>query len=161
MAQPNPALGISATFDPTTFRNAIRFAMQMGSPPDPARRATFIFPSAGKSYVKNGSAVANPRTDRDGVPLDPEIRTVEIPGGEVLVDCAIEIQPADADELPVGSFRPTKAVVTLLDEEFAQVNGCKELRYNGDRYAYGYETEGLGLFDVGVHVLTFYALDEK
>jgi hypothetical protein len=161
MAQPNPSLGITTSFDATQFRNAVRFAMQMGAPPTPDLRALFMFPSTGRTYVKNGSPVTNPRTDRDGVPLDPEIQMVDAPGSEVAVDCAVEISPADPEELPVGQFRPTKAEVTLLDVDFAQVDGCKELRYNGDRYAFGYETHGLGMFDVGVHVLTFYALDEK
>lgn len=160
MVLPDSGLGISHGFDATTFKNAIHFAMQMGTPPDEAKRATFIKKNNTMTYEKDGDPVLNPRLDRDGLPLDPEIVIIKGTDTEIMVDCAIEIDRADADELPVGSFRPIKAVVTLLDEDYAQVVGSQELRYNGDRYAYGYEPEGLGLFDVGVNTMIFYALQE-
>ena len=155
--------GIAGTaFDAAGFRSAIRFAMTMGAPPDPARQAKFVFPSAGKTYWKNDVEITTPpRVDREGKPLDPEIEIVEVPPVEVSVTCAVEITRADADELPVGRFRATKAIVTILDQEFAQINGCKELVFNLDRYVFGYSQYGLGMFDVGVHTLVFYALDES
>ena len=63
--------------------------------------------------------------------------------------------------MPVGNFRQTKAVVTLLDTEYAKVTGCREMNYNGDRYLYGYEPEVNGLFGIDVHTMIFYALDES
>jgi hypothetical protein len=48
---------------------------------------------------------------------------------------------ADADELPVGNFRPTKVVVTLLDDDYQAVKNARRLRYNGDEYLFGYEPE--------------------
>lgn len=163
MAQTDPALGLSATFDSQGFRNAIRFAMEMGAPPDPALRPTFVFPPSGTTYRKNGIDIAasDVRRDRDGHPLDPDIETIQTPGARIQVDCAIEIMRADANEIPVGSFRPTKAVITLLDEEHEQVKGCREVIYNGDRYAFGYEPDAIGLFDVGTFTMIFYAIEES
>ena len=162
MATPDASLGIGADFDADAFRTAIRFAMQMGSPPDEDRQAVFVFKSSGRSYWKDGVELDDPpRVDRDGKPLDPTIEVREVPGRREKVDCAIEILRADADELPVGNFRPTKAVVTLLDQEYAKIEGCRELLYNADRYLYGYEPEAPGLFDVGTHTIIFYALDES
>jgi hypothetical protein len=159
---PDPSLGISAGFDSQGFREAIRFAMQMGTPPEEARRPKFIKRSNLRTFWKAGVELsAPPRMGRNNEPLDPEVEVRVTPPQEFTVDCAVEIDTADADELPVGSFRPTKAVVTLLDEQYAEIEGCKELVYNGDRYLYGYEPENTGLFDVGVHTIIFYALDES
>lgn len=159
MVNPNPNLGISAGFDADQFRNAIRFAMEMGTPPDAAKRAKFIRKnSSERTYTKNGNPVTNPRLDRDGNPLDPMIVMTVGEDETIEVDCAVEVDRADADELPVGNFRPIKAVVTLLDEEYAQVRGCQELIFNERRFRFSYEPEGLGLFEVGVNTMIFYAL---
>jgi hypothetical protein len=161
MVRPDPALGISADFDGDQFRDSIRFAMQMGTPPEVGKRASFVFKSTGRTYRKGGQELASPpRLDRDGKPLDPNVEVINIPPVIKIVDCAVEVVRADADELPVGNFRLTKAVVTLLDEQYDQVKGCRELLFNGDRYLYGYEPEGLGLFDVGINTMIFYATDE-
>jgi hypothetical protein len=162
MADPNPNLGISATFPPQQFRNAVRFAMEMGTSPDAAKQPVFVFRSASRTYWKGGvELTSTPRLDRDGKPLDPTVKVVESAPVTKRVDCAVEIERADAEELPVGNFRPTKATVTLLDEEYEQVKGARELIYNGDRYVYGYEPVGLGLFSVGVNQIIYYAIDES
>lgn len=162
MVQPDPALGLSAAFDSTGFRNAIRFAMQMGTNPDPDRRPQFIRRSSVKTYWLDGVQLPDPpRMDRDGKPLNPDIEVRREADQFLAVDCAIEVVKADAEELPVGNFRPTKLMVTLLDDQYAQVEGCREMVYNGDRYVFGYEPESNGLFDVGVYTLIFYAKDES
>lgn len=152
--------GTSSAFPADVFRAAITAVMQMGAPPDQARRARFIFAPGAPVYTKNGVTVTDPRLDREGKPLDPDVKVTLTPGVEVSVDCAVEVVKADAEEIPVGSFRPTKAIVTLLDTAHAQVVGCQELVYNGDRYVFGYEPEALGLFDVGAFTMIFYALAE-
>lgn len=160
MAEPDSSLGISADFDAAGFRNAIRFAMEMGLNPDPSRRPTFIRKSSSRVYKKNSVVISTPRLDRDGRPLDPEVEVVRPADVEVSVDCAIEVQRADAEELPVGTFRPTKVVATLLDDQYEEVKDCREMLYNGDRYVYGYEPESNGLFDVGVYTIIFYAVED-
>lgn len=162
MATPDAGLGIPVDFDGDGFRRAIKFAMEMGLNPDPDRRPIFIRKSAGRTYEKNGVALTEPpRMDRDGKPLDPEIDVIKTPDEEISVDCAIEVERADAEELPIGNFRPTKVVATLLDEQYVRVKDCRELVYNGDRYLFGYEPESNGLFTVGVYTMIFYAIDES
>lgn len=162
MVQPEDSLGITASFDNDAFRNAVRFAMQMGINPDPDRRPIFIRKATGRTYKKDGVVLGPPpRMDRDGKPLDPDIEVIKAPDVQVSVDCAIEVERADAEELPVGNFRPTKVVVTLLDNQYTLVKDCRELLYNGDRYLFGYEPESTGLFEVGVYTMIFYALDES
>ena len=153
--------GSDPNFSAAEFRAAIQFAMVMGAPPEVSRRARFVFPGGTTTYTKGGLPVLNPRLDREGKPLDPDVKVIQVPGAEVVVDCAVEITKADAEEIPVGNFRPTKALVTLLDDQHAQVVGCKELVYNGDRYVFGYEPEALGMFDVGVFTMVFYAMAES
>lgn len=167
MANPSDIFGIPVDFDNEGFRNAIKFAMQMGTNPDVTRVAKFVRKSTARTYWKNGGQIPTPRTDREGKPLDPEIEVrkeadVEILSGpEGEVDVALEVTPADAAELPVGNFRPTKVTVTALDKDYAKIKDCRELVFNGDRYMFGYEPESMGLFDVGVYTLIFYAVDES
>lgn len=167
MALPSDAFGIPVDFDSEGFRNAIKFSMQMGTNPDASKVAKFVKKSTARTYWKNDVQLASPpRLDREGKPLDPDIEVrkaadvefVSGPGKDV--DVALEVTPADAQELPVGNFRPTKVTVTALDVDYAKIKDCRELIYNGDRYLYGYEPESMGLFDVGVYTIIFYAVDE-
>jgi len=161
MAEPNPSLGYSVAFDGDGFRNAIRFAMQMGLNPDPDRRPIFIMKSTGRTYWKNNvQLMTAPRVDRDGRPFDPDVEVRKEEDQQISVDCAIEIERAEAEELPVGTFRPTRLVATLLDQQYVLVKDCRELIYNGDRYLYAYEPESNGLFDVGVYTMVFYVKEE-
>lgn len=162
MATPDSNLGISVNFPEEQFRNAIHFAMQMGKNPDETRQAVFIVTGTGRTFWKNDVlVVGTPRLDRDGMPLDPEIEVRHQADTEIKRDCAIEVVRADAEELPVGNFRPTKCVVTLLDDDYQAVKAARRLRYNGDEYLFGYEPESEGLFEVGVYTMIFYALDES
>lgn len=161
MVQPDASLGLDVDFDNEGFKRAIRFAMQMGKNPEEDRRPKFVRRSSTVTYWLNNVELSSaPRMDRDGKPLNPDIE-VRRPADTFLeVDCAIEVVKADAEELPVGNFRPTKIIVTLLAEQYAEVEGCREMVYNGDRYVFGYEPESNGLFDVGVYSLIWYAKDE-
>lgn len=167
MGQPDAALGIAAGFDEPAFRNAISFAMQMGRPNDPDRAPVFLKKASGRTYWKKIDGVdtqldpATVRTGRQGEPLDPEVRVVKNPDQEVRVDCAIETEDVPTTEIPTGNFKPLRAVVTVMDTEYAKLEGVKELRYNGDRYQKDHEPDIMGLFGADVHVLVFYALDES
>lgn len=163
MVQPDAALGLSAQFPTATVRNAFLFAMQVGKPADPTRQVRFLRRSGAVTYQRNGVPIpiADVRRDRDGKPLDPNIRVVRLPDEEVRVDVAIELAEARAEELPVGNFRPVKATVTLMRQEYEQIVGCRELIYNQDRYGFGYELDATGLFDLTVHTLIFFALNES
>lgn len=163
MVQPDPALGIDVDFDADLFRNGIKFAMQMGKNPDPDRRPYFVLKSTERTFWKNGVQLdeADVRMGRNSEPLDPEV-DVRVPEDKLLeVDCAVEPHEAQAGESQVGSFKPTRLTITMLDVDYAQVIGCKELLYNGDRYVYDQEVEAPGLFDVAVHVMTYKAWDES
>lgn len=147
--------GAASGFDSAGFRAAIRFAMTMGAPPVTADKATFRF-------RKTRSFPTGTRLDQEGNPLDPTIAvTVVEPTPVVLDNVAVEFQTADPQELPVGNFRPTKAVLTLLDEEWATVDEAIEVQLGGDTYVIGYVHPPLGLFDVGVIQVSCFGVNEQ
>lgn len=165
--QPDASLGIDVDFPSPTVRNALLFAMQMGSPneagPTDKRQVRFVKKGKGVQYFKGAvlQDTATVRRDRDGRPFDPTIKMVTADDEEIKVDVAIEMTEAPPEEVPVGNFRNVKATITLMAEEYAQVKGCKEIIYNTDRYGYAYELEAVGLFDLTFHTVIFYALDES
>jgi hypothetical protein len=164
MGTPDPALGIAVDFPELDFRNGINFAMQMGRPNDPELAPTFGFLPTGEVSYRRGTTLLDPdtvRKDRDGRPLDPTIRVFQAPAVRLTVDCAIEINPVDAEELPVGNFRPSRANVTVLDTEWRKIHGCRDMKYNGDTYLFAFEPEVNGMFGVDVHTLVFYALKDS
>src|SRR6478609_11110056 len=98
MGTPDSSLGFSADFDSQGFRDAIRFSMQMGAAPDPDKRPKFVIKSTARAYWKNGVQLSSiPRMGREGEPLDPDIEVRTGADEIVEVDCAIEIDRADAD----------------------------------------------------------------
>jgi len=161
MADPSSSLGIDFDFPTEEVSNGLRFAMQMAAPNDTSLQATFVFPATGATYSKGGSPVVDPLLDGAGKPLDPDVLVTQTVPDPVQVDCVVEIVKADAGELPVGRYAPTKAVVTVLGDQYDEIVGCKELQFNGDRYAFGYEPDGVGLFDLDVHTMVFFAMDES
>lgn len=167
--QPNPALGIPAGFDSSQVRNALLFAMQMGTPNKETERVRFVKKSPGRRYFlddveKFPPPLGDLRLDRDLKPLNPNIVVQVDDDVPIPLDVSIEITQVNAEELPVGSFRPVKAEVTMMQQEYDQMvaeQAGKEMLYNNDRYGYAYETEAIGLFDMTFHVLIFYAIDES
>jgi hypothetical protein len=116
---------------------------------------------AGEPVLVNVQLSTPPRLDRDGEPLDPNIEVKRNHDTELEVDAAVEVTAATQEELPpVGNFRPSKITITLMGQEYAQIEGCKECVYNGDRYQYGFEPEIDGLFDLDVHQIIFFAIED-
>lgn len=164
--QPDPALGIPVNFPTETVRNAFLFAMQLGAPDDAPRRVRFVKKAPGRRYFLEGEEQFQPpagtlRLDRDGKPLNPNVTVEQTPDEEIPVDVAIELTEATADEVPVGNFRQVKATVTMMAQEYELIAGCRELLYNKDRYGFAYELDANGLFDLTVHTLIFFAIDES
>lgn len=153
--------GANPSFDAATFRDGILTAMRMGAPPEVSQRATFLFRRGAQRYFRDGEEIPPPRLDQEGKPLDPTIRVESVPAREPLqTDCAVEFESATADEVPVGNFRPAKVVITLLEEEYEQVQDAIEVRLGGDVYVIGYQRPPMGLFQVGVRQFVAFARDE-
>ena len=143
--RPEPQPG-DLHFVPVRAVSAARSGSRWRWAPHPTRQAADLRVPFSVQDVLEGrraavvDAAPRPRRQAPG----PDRERSSSPPVTKRVDCAVEFERADAEELPVGNFRPTKATVTLLDEEYDQVKGARELVYNGDRYVYGYEPVGWG-----------------
>lgn len=129
-------------FDADGFRDALRFAMNMGASPDEEQQAIFVFP---RTVTSTGP------TDDRGVPFapgTPVVRTALKPA--VRVACAIEDAASDGDETGFGSFGEA-IVVTVFDEEWVQIQGFEYVMVGEVRYDYSRLLIPRGLGPVGIY----------
>lgn len=142
--------GQNSGFDARAFRQNIRFVMAMGAPPSEGEQATFYFPS---------QLVYNANTDAEDVPFDPNATVTRVIPPSVRVPCAVEYKDVNGELTDFGVITPSKASITLLDEDYAQVKGCAYVVLRGEKFAYRSTEYPTGLFDVGVYVMHFVAED--
>lgn len=135
--------GSNAGFDPEAFREAIHFAMSMGSPTQTAEKATFRW-TRQQSFTPQDPAhrpynwTQTPATDTT-------------PDDVVLDNVAVEFATNRAGGgTSVGDFVPLRATVTLLDDEYAQVQGADIIVLGGHTYAVSMTTVA-ALFSVDVY----------
>ncbi len=151
------------SFDPVAFRDAIKFAMKMGTPNPTPNRATFQW-DVERSYDIE---------DPNGNPYSWEkTPTAEVAYTEIQVDVAVEfISRSTMSGLsPVAEFDTPRAVLTVLDEDWALVleTNTATPRRSPDRVLLGTNTYNLdyiapdiGLFDVNVYQIYCSAIDES
>ena len=136
--------GTLPNFDPEEFRDAIRFAMNLGAPPDAEQQATFYFPK-----VTTSTAPLDP----SGVPFAPGTPVARAPSKPpVRVPCGIEDASGEPLVTGIGRFGDG-IIVTLLDEDFEAVAGFEFVSVGGVRYDYARELVPRGLGQVGIHRL--------
>jgi len=155
--------GTNPNFNAAEVRDALQFAMRMGSPNRVQDKATFYFKQTRVWKDGNGDVVLNPRLDQDGNPFDPSL-TLELEGNDpvVLDEVAVEFSIARPEELEVGSIRPTRVELTILDEQWNQIDTAVEVSLQGgSRYYISYEKPVIGLFDMDVHQLVCFAKEES
>lgn len=121
--------GLLTGFDPEAFRTSIRNTMIMGLPEPDELKPTFYFRST-YSYPPGT------KLDPEGKPIDPRIQATATPASAPLqVPCAVEFSPdATNNEGLSGTFWTDRAMLTLLDTEYAQVEEAIEVDISGRRY---------------------------
>lgn len=139
-------------FDGREFRKQIRFVMQMGAPVVTDHQATFEFPN---QLVYNTADAGD--FDDTGVPFNPSIPVTRVVPPTKKVPCAVEYFDAEGVVTDFGVLAPSRAVVTLLDDDYAQVKGCNAVILGGERYNYQKTEFPSALFDVGLYALHFLA----
>lgn len=133
--------GRNPGFDPREFREGIHFAMQMGAPPLEENQAVFRFPS---------TLVYNAAVDEGETPFDPDATVTRTEPTPVKVPCAIEYYDSTGQLLTMGIHQPSQVKVTLLDEDYAKVEGFDRVVIAGDTYFRRRTQPPSGLFDVGL-----------
>ena len=147
MAESNP------DFDPAGFRDAVRFAMNMGLPNTVSERATFRR-SSRKDY-----AIEDPA----GRPYDfTDSPTRTVTQRDVQVPVAVEFaaRPSGSFRTTLGEFDSSRAIVTVLDEDYALIEGSDQVLLGGNVYEVQFIAPPIGLFDVTVYQLHCQAVDE-
>jgi|GEM_PF-6100427 len=100
------------SFPAAAVRENLRIPMRMGLPQDEAMWPEFV----------TLSVSASGETDSHGVPWDPR-ESIESTSTSVRPVCAMEWRSGGADTHNFGVTDAAEIVFTLLDEEWAQVEG--------------------------------------
>jgi len=118
-----------ADIDAGEFRTGIRMAMRIGMPTNPDQWPAFV--------SLTGPTITSD-VDVDGVPWDVDDEALE-PTETVVNDalCALEWPPGTREaQEQWGALQPGQLRITLLDEEYAQIEGFTRVRVwpspNGD-----------------------------
>lgn len=149
-----PTQGIPAGFDASAFRNAVKFAMQMGSPTSTPQKVTFQWRVL-KEYAKED--VIDRPYDWTSNPTSTTAHT------DVVVDCAVEfgrVAGNITERNPVGDFDSVRAIITVLDVDYVLIAGADYVSIGGDQYVIEY-VQPMALFDVDVYQIHAVAVDES
>lgn len=140
--------GELAGFNPAAFRAQITATMTMGLPANTDEQPKFYFRSTAEFP-------AGTKLDPEGRPIDPRVKaTVTHAVPPVQVPCAVEFSPDTTnDEGLAGTFWQTRAVVTLLDTQYQQVQDAIEVQLGGRRYNIAFLAPPIGLGPVTVYQL--------
>lgn len=143
-----------ASFDAFGFRDAIRFAMNMGLPEDENERATFVW----------DKAISYDISDPAGNPYDyTKTPTKVISHDPVQIPVAVQfIQRASSGvtNTPFGEIDSPHVIVTALDEDYALVRGADKILFGEDVYVISFVKPPDGLFGVTVYTIFAAAEDE-
>jgi hypothetical protein len=146
-------------FNAADFKDAIRFAMNMGLPDATAERVTFRWTS--ENTFTTNSPTGNPY-DLTATP------TVTDSAVDVLVDAAVEFvsRASLGETTSVGSFENPRLVVTLLDDEYATITDATlglpdKVLVGGNTYNVDFVAPPVGLFSVTVYQIHCTAIDES
>ena len=147
MAGTNPA------FNAAEFRTNIIATMNMGLPVDPAERATFRWRTETTFDVADPSG--NPY-DFTSSPVDTDAHA------DVQVPCAVEFvtHQTTGDGTALGAFRTPRAIITVLDTHYPDIEGASEVLLGGNTYVINFVAPPVGLFDVTVYQLHCQARSE-
>lgn len=153
MARPTPDANFGSQFNAARFRSAIRNVMTMGLPNSTAEQATFRWTPV--------------RTfDPESPAHDPygwtQTATSTTTHADVIVPVAVELssRPTGSVETSLGEFDVTWAKLTVLDTDFAFVDGADQVILGGGTYEIQFVEPPQGLFEVTIYTVHARARDE-
>lgn len=151
MTNPKPPVAGWNAFDASQFRNAIHFVMGMAAPVDVNDQVTFHWnPTATTSGTHSG----------DGVPFDPSAAITSSTPATAQQPYVLEWVDASGEPTAFGEVVPSHVRVWLLDVDYAAVKTADYVVISGDKYVRHLEQPPYGLFDVGIHVINYSAVNE-
>lgn len=151
MAGEDPTGGFVAA----EVREQLRTAMTVGLPNVVAQRPTFRFTPT-KTYAS--ADTAGRPWDWTAAPTATDPDPVREP---VQVPCAFEVGGQAVEYRALGALNPSEVTLTLLDEDWAQVEGFTEVDLGGNAYIFDHVDPPLALFDMDVMQVVVRARDES
>lgn len=153
-------------FDQAEFEYNIRETMQMGMPEDDAEKLTWFWrrirestPSdpAGQPYDWTAPATVNDPGNPDLPDPDPDADQ------SLIVDYAIEFssRPAGSTITVLGEIDNSRAVITLLKEDYEQIKTADYAKINDTEYRPQFTAPPQGLFGSTIETVILEAIDEK
>jgi hypothetical protein len=144
----------AAGFNAAQFRDAIKFAMNMGLPNTVSERATFRWIP---DYTYSEADPGGTPYDLDAVPTATDAPE------DVQVDCAVEFvsRASASGGTAVGDFDVARAIITVLDTDYASIEGCNQVVLGGDTYDVDFVAPPMGLFEVTIYQIYCTAVDES
>lgn len=142
---------LPAGFDRARALAGLRRAMEFGEPTRAEDKATFY------RVVVDTDAV--PRDD-DAVPFDPAARR-DVKPTPIQVPCAAEVFDVAGKRQTFGDVQPTRAEITLLDDDYQKVVGFSYVVLGGDKYIYSWTEPPAALGSLDVWTIHVDAEDER
>lgn len=141
-------------FNETQFRDAIKFAMSMGTPQTEAMRPTFRWTTV-KTF-NNADSGGKPWT-KNATPTSTESKP------DVQIDCAVEFvtRTTLSGGTAIGDFDTPRAKLTVLDVDYPSIEGANEVLLGGNTYKIDFVAPPDGLFGVEVYYIHCSAIDES
>lgn len=156
------ASSFSGGFTEATFRDAIHNTMLMGMPEDPAQRLTFWW-RRDREFTPDDPAgnpydwTTPPITDEPSNPALPDT------GGDqsLQVPYALEFsaRPAGSSNTVFGEIDTSRAIVSMTDTDFAQINTADYATVGDTRYRIQFTGPPVGLFGYTLHTMYLEAED--
>lgn len=143
--------GTPPGFDADAVRAGLRFAMEFGLPSEAVDQPTFFMPVV---------STTSDEVDAEGVPYDPGATLTTGTAVRKRVDCAVEYIDGEGKIETFGILNPSKIKLTLLDEEFAQIDGFYYVVIKGQKYYYQRSEPPIALGTVDVHTIYCRSSDE-
>lgn len=151
--------GTDSRFDAAAFRDAIRFAMDMGTPEIDNPYGAFLW---------NTERTFTYAQDSSGAPLDwGASPATETERASVTIPVALEFVSKGGDTMDtrIGEMDVSRCIVTILDEDYTSLLVYdnvlpNQVQFDEALYDIQFWAPPLALFDVVIHQVHCQAVDE-
>lgn len=154
----------AAEFDQDEFEYGVRHTMRMGMPEDDAEKLTWFW-KRDREYSPDDLAGAPYDFSSPPVIDDPGNPSLPDDGEDqsLIVDYAIEFssRPAGSVITVLGEVDNSRAVITLLAEDFQKIKTADYAKIDGTEYRIQFTEPPIGLFISTVYSVILEAIDEK